>query len=56
MNGDACVSSHVRLETAPYHRKAGNDMGNDMEQKGNTDCADDGNHISGYEWRDAFFL
>lgn len=26
MNGDACVSSHVRLERAPYHRKAGNDM------------------------------
>lgn len=34
MNGDACVSSHVRLERAPYHRKAGNDMGNDMDKKG----------------------
>ena len=34
MNGDACVSRHVRLETAPYHRKAGNDMGNDMDKKG----------------------
>ena len=34
MNGDACVSRHVRLETTPYHRKAGNDMGNDMDKKG----------------------
>ena len=48
MNGDACVSSHVRLERAPYHRKAGNDMGNDMDKKG----------MEPYQWnmKGSFFL